>query len=66
MPCFSKEYLSRQSNNRLEQPPQPVPSTVTAPEPTDMDRWIAMQEELAQSNSEGASVPLIRTAAAGY
>jgi hypothetical protein len=66
MPCFSKEYLSRQSNNRPEQPPQADPSAVAAPEPTDMDRWIAMQEELAQSNSEGASLPLIRKSAAGY
>jgi hypothetical protein len=71
MPCFSKEYLSRQSDDRHEddrpeQPPQADPSTVAAPEPTDMDRWIAMQEELAQSNSEGASLPLIRKAAAGY
>jgi hypothetical protein len=66
MPRFSKEYLSRQSVNPPEQPPQSVPSPAVAPEPSDMDRWIAMQEELAQSNSEGASVPLIRKAAAGY
>jgi hypothetical protein len=31
-----------------------------------MDRWIAMQEELAQSHSEGAAVPLVRSAAVGY
>jgi len=66
MPNLSPEYTSHRSDNPPEQPPQAVPSTVAAPEPTDMDRWIAMQEELAQSHSEGATLPLIRTAAAGY
>ena len=58
--------MSRQSKNPPEVQQHAVPAITAAPDSSEMDRWIALQEEMAQSHSEGASVPLVRSAAAGY
>ena len=66
MPRFSKQYTSRQTVARFDSQLPAVPTIAAAPDATDMDRWIAMQEELAQSHSEGATLPMTRKATAGY
>ena len=66
MPRFSKQYTSRQTVARFESQTQPTPAISAAPDATDMDRWIAIQEELAQSHSEGATLPMTRKSSAGY